>query len=798
MVTSGSWRPQVWSTALLLCCVAGTAPALASDIYLAPYNQLTIPTLAIGSASYSNVVVKVGKLVSGPTGSSATATGDSYNPATLQLTAPAVTLGSSGYFNIVATVAGLVSIGSADGVDSYDGTHLTIPAVLVGNTTYNNVVITVGRIVGFAGGMPALTQDVYQPSSGTLQIPAVVYNGSVYTNVTVTVGSVISVGPGITGVAAAAGGPISSATVTLADAAGHRASAVSAADGSFSISTAGLTPPFLLSVASGGTTLYSFARGSDIANLNPYTTIALQAYYSALGTTVSAAFGAPGGASSYPDRSQLALLVHPFQSALQPYLAAAGVAQAASFNPFRTPFVANHTGFDTVLDRTVLGAGALSVTVDNGVGTTAGSLSSTLTVRATGGSASTLASAAVLTVTSNSTTGGTSSSQQLVPVGITAAQQTALANAQAGVLETFSVLGQLSALKGSALGTSDVAPFVDANFLDKGVTASDWLSNLAGNFSGAPAGTTVSFSLARVNRFNPVDLTLDATVELAFASSGQASAPNYLEENDDPGYGMVYRQQSGGQWAFYGQQTLFEAHVNPSGQRFYDANSNTPNVGSLSLNFMAQVSVAPGALSGAAVAGPANSLPDCSLSQPTFSLSSVTLVQDPGLYNGDDRFDLPQCQNTIAGSPPPAGTVYTFSLTEAGSGTVVQQTYPLDAIALDYGDITTINGESRASFAAGNTVGSVAGTTLTLGFTPPTTFPVLYSYITAFCQNASQVSGGGGEDLDNNNNLAANATSGSFAIPTQCSGAPIASLGIGVSFIGINGESVQVQQQLHN
>ena len=156
---------------------------------------LTIPAIAIGNAVYSNLVITVGHIVSGPTGSSATGCGDSYDPSAQQLNLAKVSSGSGAYYNIVATPGSLVSIGTVAGADSYDGSQLTIPHVqVIGGATHRNVIIRVGKVVGVAGGLPTVAQDQYNPVTGQLLIPAVQYGGKVYTNVTVTVGSVVSAG----------------------------------------------------------------------------------------------------------------------------------------------------------------------------------------------------------------------------------------------------------------------------------------------------------------------------------------------------------------------------------------------------------------------------------------------------------------------------------------------------------------------------------------------------------------------------------------------------------------------------
>jgi hypothetical protein len=157
-------------------------------------GQLLMPVVDVGSVVYTNMVVTIGKVVSGPSGTSPIGTVVIYNPANNQLTIPDGTVGTTTYYNVGVTVGSLVSIDSVAGADSYDGSHLMISSVQVGGTVYHNAVITVGRIISVAGGMPAGAQDVYDPANRQLSIPAVQVESRVYTNVTITVGTVESTG----------------------------------------------------------------------------------------------------------------------------------------------------------------------------------------------------------------------------------------------------------------------------------------------------------------------------------------------------------------------------------------------------------------------------------------------------------------------------------------------------------------------------------------------------------------------------------------------------------------------------
>jgi uncharacterized repeat protein (TIGR03803 family) len=181
------------SFAATLLLLFGAMQARAADIYDSANKQLSIPVVAIGSATYSNMLVTVASIVSGPSGATPNGAEDSYDPGTNELTIQSVTVGSATYHNVVVTVAGLLSIGSVSGADSYNGSELSISDVQVGGITYDDVVIAVGGVVAVNGGMPTFVPDTYNSLTNQLAIPAVQVGGRVVTNVVITAGKLISV-----------------------------------------------------------------------------------------------------------------------------------------------------------------------------------------------------------------------------------------------------------------------------------------------------------------------------------------------------------------------------------------------------------------------------------------------------------------------------------------------------------------------------------------------------------------------------------------------------------------------------
>jgi hypothetical protein len=145
---------------------------------------------------------------------------------------------------------------------------------------------------------------------------------------------------------AATGAPIAGATVQVVNAQGTRATAITAADGSFTVTVAD-APPYLLSVTDAqGHEWFSYAAADSArANITPLTTLAL----------AQANGGAPLSALPARWASQPITPAQVLQAAavvnanLQALMQSQGV-DPTRVNVFTEPFSANHAGLDAVLD----------------------------------------------------------------------------------------------------------------------------------------------------------------------------------------------------------------------------------------------------------------------------------------------------------------------------------------------------------------------------------------------------------------------------------------------------------------
>jgi uncharacterized repeat protein (TIGR03803 family) len=179
---------------ILVMTLVTAGRAFGADSYSG--GQLTAQTVTLGGATFTNVVVTISGIVSGPSGSAPVGSVDVFDPVKRHISVPAVTVGANTYYNVVAKVAGLVSIGSVSGVDTVSGANpfiLTIPAVqILGGATYSNIVVSVGSVRSLGGGLPASATDVYDPATQLLTVAAVEVGGRVYTNAVVSIGAILS------------------------------------------------------------------------------------------------------------------------------------------------------------------------------------------------------------------------------------------------------------------------------------------------------------------------------------------------------------------------------------------------------------------------------------------------------------------------------------------------------------------------------------------------------------------------------------------------------------------------------
>lgn len=171
---------------------------------------------------------------------------------------------------------------------------------------------------------------------------------------------------------AAQGLAIAGGTVTVTDAGGRTATTTTDAQGYFRVKITGFTAPFVVKVTTAaGRTFYSF--GVQPARANGFVTVNVSTLTDKLSADVARARGVPGAAQLTPQLlvggdTAIANALAALRAQLDAVIRAAGL-DPASFNPLNVPFVADHTGYDKVLDRVVVtvasdGSAVVTVTPD--------------------------------------------------------------------------------------------------------------------------------------------------------------------------------------------------------------------------------------------------------------------------------------------------------------------------------------------------------------------------------------------------------------------------------------------------
>ena len=289
-IHSRHWLSLVVGAAGL--ALASAAHSQTPDSYVPATGQLTIPSLVIGSADFLNLVVGVTAqdilINPAPGATSTTAIGDFFDTTNGELSIASVTVGSATYYDPVVQVAGLQSIGSVVGAATYAGGSLTMPAVQVlGGALYTDVSaqIGLGQVRSVGGGMPTVSQNTYDTSTGLLTVPVAQYNGRYYTNVkaSVTLGNVTHVG-GHQGI-----DTVIYPFTGIADGANPASTLIQGADGNFYGTTAdggsaGYGTVFRVSPQGTFTLLYTFTSSAG-DGAYPYTGLVIDSAGNIYGTT---------------------------------------------------------------------------------------------------------------------------------------------------------------------------------------------------------------------------------------------------------------------------------------------------------------------------------------------------------------------------------------------------------------------------------------------------------------------------------------------------------------------------------
>jgi hypothetical protein len=337
---------------------------------------------------------------------------------------------------------------------------------------------------------------------------------------------------------ASMGSPIVGATVTLKDSTGKSATATTASDGTYTVNTSGMTPPYFVQVVTtSGTTFYSVsadALASTTINTSVLTDVIVRSWFTAQGVNPNSAFANP---VTNPPPSPLAVQVISTTviDVVQLWLNNAGVAvttgtpSGSQVNIISSTYVANGTGLDAVL-------GLATDTVDSNTGAvTQISISNGTTTQVS----SPTYSAGSLTVNTTTTSGGATSSEAVTGSVPNTVQQNALNAIDAQITSLENIIDS----KGSALSASDFLPFFASDYLNDGNNN----AAEAANYAQSVAGATVAFQVLLVKSLDTTKGLADITFTLNVSSQSQTTEWFFKNE--------------GGSWLLYGDQRIAQLDV---------------------------------------------------------------------------------------------------------------------------------------------------------------------------------------------------------------------------------------------
>lgn len=216
-----------------------------------------------------------------------------------------------------------------------------------------------GQFQGVAAGTVTVTASATSTSN----------SGNTFTTVTSNAAT-LAVSADAAGTAAE-GAPIVGGVVSLVDKNGQVAAGGSDAAGHFDIPVAGLTGPFLLKVEDPqGETLYGVSPGPGVVNIDPYTDLLVRDWYALRSSDPAAAFTRR---APLPAADEVKALDRFIVQTLSGVLEEQGL-DAGRFSFLSTPFAADHTGFDRILDHTRLDPARGSLGVETAQGTVTGAI----------------------------------------------------------------------------------------------------------------------------------------------------------------------------------------------------------------------------------------------------------------------------------------------------------------------------------------------------------------------------------------------------------------------------------------
>ena len=427
------------------------------------------------------------------------------------------------------------------GITSIKNTASTLLQAIVSFTDATTQVVSsaVTWAVSGAGGASVAVDKTANTATLTGTSPGIISTVASYLGLTSNSLS-LTVNPSISGLAAT-GSAMMSASITLTDATGKTTTTTALDDGSFNFDDlTGFTLPYQLSanvlMGEKNITLYSVVaalptNGTNTVNINTLTS-AILALVAPDGTVADLTPAQLAGVT----QAQIDTAVGKIQTVVGPV--ANNIKGAASFNPITTPFTANGTGPDALLDHISVNISTSGVDLANKM------------VTATGDS--TAAAGTTVTKTASATPLSAGDAVDLSAIdGLVTQFKKCFAVANTDRLKNKT--------PSSATLHTDCQGIATSDYLHNGNT---FISRWAGMLNTPYADSTSKI-------FRP---------EMRLRLSTNTIAMNFnMTDNQGNGYTMpeVIQKQSDGSWKLYGNQRAVNAFVEGELTHYLDMTPNT-------------------------------------------------------------------------------------------------------------------------------------------------------------------------------------------------------------------------------
>jgi hypothetical protein len=539
---------------------------------------------------------------------------------------------------------------------------------------------------------------------------------------------------------ASVGAPIAHVFVTLKDATGNFTITRSRQDGTYELNTTGLVPPFLIQVHTSSGYLYSVsadALNSTTINTDVYTDLIARSWYMSQGESIDSAFGNPVALPA-PDPASVKIVSGVFLQTVLAWLNRAGI-DSSQFNLISTPFIADGTGFDSVLHNSAMNLATGKLTISDGATT------QTSTITYTPG-------------TNSLAIGSTSSGPRGSSVNFLSTVVPAQAPVQAALNSIMSTMATFTATinsRGSQLADSDVLPLLTGDALNDGLDRNTYALMLASRFRPPiVANVTYGFVFRRIN-------SLDLASGQADAVFGSTLTRNGVNAPGSPDQDIVF-ERTGSTWLFGGNHRI-------AGLSVAQGNSTIIAFIPPTQGLFATAQAPKDSITGVKVTGGGvwNNTP---LTKETASITSFfsgTPIVNLDLFSGPDA---------LLTNLMPAGTPVTFTVT------------PALGAATDYVVLSPALTNETIAFTSPVPT-SLANVALDQPFQvswmEPTTFPVKSASVIG---SARSNSGGFACIFTPAPSNTSSGTTGTLVIPSTCNGSPVVRAQISVIVTGANGE----------